>query len=332
MGNIFDRAALLEQIKAVQASHFEELALHVFRYQAARNPIYTQFLQLIGVDQAQVQQLADIPCLPIQLFKQYPLQSGDWEPERTFTSSGTTGQITSRHLLRDGAFYRTNARRSFAHFYGPLEEYTLLALLPSYLERSGSSLIFMAQDFIEQTGDENSGFFLSDVEALLTSIERARSAGRKIILLGVSFALLDLAEQYPQDLSDVMVMETGGMKGRRKEITREELHGILKAAFHLKEVHSEYGMTELLSQAYSRGKGLFYPAPSMQILIREVTDPRARRPYGRSGAIDIIDLANLDTISFIATEDLGKQYPDGSFEILGRLDAGDIRGCNLMIE
>lgn len=332
MSNYFDRGELLQRIKTVQPSHFGELALAVFRYQATHNPVYAQFLELIGVDQAQVRQVADIPCLPIQLFKRYQLQSGDWHPELIFTSSGTTGQTTSQHLLRDRDFYRYNARRSFAQFYGSLDDYTLLALLPSYLERSGSSLIFMAQDFIEQTRDDNSGFFLSDTAALFQAIEQARLAQRKIMLLGVSFALLDLAEQFPQDLSDVIVMETGGMKGRRKEITRTELHGILQEAFHLPEVHSEYGMTELLSQAYSKGQGVFYPAASMKILIREVTDPRARRPFGRSGAIDIIDLANLDTISFIATEDLGKQHPDGGFEILGRLDAGDIRGCNLMIE
>ncbi len=306
--------------------------MDVFRFQARHNPLYREYLQLLKTDPEKVTKIASIPFLPIQFFKSYDIKTGDWEPALTFTSSGTTGQQSSRHHLRYPDFYRQNARRGFAHFYGPVEEYCILALLPAYLERSGSSLVFMAEDFIRQSRHPESGFFLYNTEALLEILARCKKRGIPTLLLGVSFALLSLAEEAPTGLSGIIIMETGGMKGRRKELTREELHAALSAAFQVETIHSEYGMTELLSQAYSRGGGLFFPSPGMQVLAREITDPFSLQENGKSGALNIIDLANLDTISFIATDDLGRVYDDGSFEILGRLDASDVRGCNLLVQ
>ncbi len=326
------RNALLQQIKTIKDEDFTSLALAVFRYQAENNPIYAQFLSLLQIKQAQVQRLTDIPFLPISLFKQYSIQSGQWAASRTFSSSGTTGNITSKHLLRDDLFYHENARKGFKQFYGSIKNYTVLALLPSYLERNGSSLIFMVQDFIEQSEDNKSGFFLHNQEDLIQRIDQCQKEGRKILLLGVSFALLDLAEKHPKAFSNTIVMETGGMKGKRKEITRDALHSILKKAFDQSTIHSEYGMTELLSQAYSKGDGLFYPSTTMRVMTRELTDPLSATLSGKTGAINIIDLANIDTISFIATDDLGIVNRDNSFRILGRLDVSDIRGCNLMVE
>lgn len=327
------RSSLLERIKTVKDQHFTALTLDVFRYQAENNLVYREFLELLGIKQAEIQRIEDIPFLPIELFKKYELQSGQWPVQQTFTSSGTTGSATSKHLVRDTQWYLENARRGFEYFYGDLKDFVILALLPSYLERQGSSLILMAQDFIEQSQSARGGFYLYNQEELiqhLQSIQREQPA-TKILLLGVSFALLDLAEANDIDLGNVIIMETGGMKGRREEITRTELHQRLKLAFHQESIHSEYGMTELFSQAYSKGEGLFLPCPTMRVLTREITDPLQLQSEQRTGVLNIIDLANLDTISFIATEDLGKVHPDGSFEILGRLDASDVRGCNLMV-
>lgn len=327
------RSILQERIKSVKDQDFEELALAVFRYQADSNPLYRQYLDLLGVAQAEVRQLSDIPFLPIQFFKAHEIQSGKWPATKIFSSSATTGSTPSQHLVRDEQWYRENARQGFSFFYGPLDQYVVLALLPSYLERSGSSLILMADDFIQMSNSELGGFYLYEQEELLRKIEQIQQqTDKKILLLGVTFALLDLAEKHPTAFPEgTIVMETGGMKGRRKELTRSELHKILGDAFGLPSIHSEYGMTELFSQAYSKEEGLFYPSPSMQVLTREITDPLSLRSDTRTGVLNIIDLANLDTISFIATEDLGKVYADGSFEILGRLDASEIRGCNLMV-
>lgn len=325
------RRQLLDKIRQLPTGNFREIALQVFRYQAKWNPVYAEYLRYLRVKPNVIQTLTEIPFLPIQLFKSYALQSGHWSAIRTFTSSGTSGEQTSRHLLRDDDWYRLNARRGFEHFYGPLENYCVLALLPAYLERTGSSLVFMADDFIQQSKYAESGFFLKDYDALIQRLKNCRERHIPVLLIGVSFALWDLAEQYPLDLGDAIIMETGGMKGRRREITREELHDILKTAFQLNEIHSEYGMTELLSQAYSQGQGIFRPAPTMRVLSREITDPLAPQQLGKTGALNIIDLANLDTVSFIATDDLGRVYDDASFEILGRLDASDLRGCNLLL-
>lgn len=325
------RNSLKQRVETIDESGFDALALDIFRYQSQYNPLYRQFLRLLGVSPRQVNRIEDIPFLPIQFFKTHDIQAGAWEPALAFSSSGTTGSATSRHLLRDPEFYRRNARRGFARFYGPVEDHCVLALLPSYLERSGSSLVFMAEDFIRQSRHPQSGFFLYNTEELVGILADCKKNAVPTLLLGVSFALLDLAEQHPIGLSGITIMETGGMKGRRRELTREELHGILKAAFQVEAIHSEYGMTELLSQAYSRGEGIFRPSPTMRVLAREITDPLAIQKPGKTGALNIIDLANFDTISFIATDDLGRAFEDGRFEILGRLDASDTRGCNLLV-
>lgn len=322
---------MLEKIKNVNPDTFESVALAVFQYQAAYNPLYRRFVEILAVSPDAVRSLAGIPFLPIQFFKNYDIKTGDWTEVQTFTSSGTTAAATSRHHLRDADWYRWVARQGFERRYGPLERYAVFALLPSYLERSGSSLVFMADDFIRQSAHPQSGFFLHNTAGMMERIQQCRQAQIPVLLLGVSFALWELAETQPADLSDVIVMETGGMKGRRRELTRDELHVILKKAFRVDAIHAEYGMTELLSQAYSQGGGLFYPGSAMRVSTRDITDPLSAQAFGKTGAINIIDLANLDTISFIATDDLGKVYPDGSFEVLGRLDNSDLRGCNLLM-
>lgn len=326
------RNTLAERIQQLNGQDFEDTALAVFRYQASTNPIYAQYLKLLRISPASVARLVDIPCLPISLFKHFPIQSGQWKAVRTFSSSGTTGAQTSSHLLRSEDWYIQQARRAFEAIYGNIQEWTILALLPAYLEREGSSLVFMADAFIQQSQSPLSGFYLHDLEALAKLLAEEKNSGNKILLIGVSFALLDLAEQYPQTLSQqVVLMETGGMKGRRRELTRQELHEQLKNSFGLPHIHSEYGMTELLSQAYAPKDGLFVPAPSMRVLSRELSDPLSIRSDTQTGALNIIDLANLDTIAFIATDDLGRVYPNHTFEVLGRMDASDTRGCNLLL-
>lgn len=328
-----ERDALARRITEVRSETFADLALDVFRFQAAHNTIYAQFLELLRVDPSAVCLTTDIPHLPIALFKRYRLQSGEWPAVRTFTSSGTTGSATSHHPLRNEDWYRANARRAFERQYGPLAGRPVLALLPAYLERTGSSLVFMADDFIRASGHPDSGFFLNDLRSLYKKLWRLQMThrGPQPLLIGVSFALLDLAGSFPGDLSQLIIMETGGMKGRRREMTRPELHGILKEAFGVTHIHSEYGMTELLSQAYAPQNGRFLPAPTLRAATRQLTDPLNPTLPGKTGALNLTDLANLDTISFIATDDLGRVYPDGSFEVLGRMDASDLRGCNLLV-
>lgn len=310
---------------------FDELAVDVFRYQASRNPVYARYLELLQCDPGAVEAPERIPFLPIRLFKTHALRTGDWVPETVFTSSGTTGKTTSRHEVRDLAFYLHNTERGFRHFFGPVEENAVLALLPSYLERKGSSLVTMAGHFIRRSGYPESGFFLHQYDALIDRIGQLLDQGAPTLLLGVTFALLDLAERGPFPWSALKVMETGGMKGRRREMVREEVHRRLCAAFDVDRVYSEYGMTELFSQAYSAGGGVFRPVPGMRVQARQITDPFAAAPPGKTGVLNLIDLANLDTISFVATDDLGRVFPDGSFEVLGRLDHSDLRGCNLLV-
>ncbi len=324
------RSSLLRDIRQLSETNFEETALKVFRLQAQFNPLYRQFLQLLACDPTTVKELSLIPFLPISFFKSQQIKTGNWEAVADFTSSGTTASTTSHHLLKDESWYKQNARRGFEQFYGPVHHYCILALLPSYLERTGSSLVFMVDDFIRQSRYKESGFFLNNTEDLILRLDYCRQRKIPTLLIGVSFALLELAEKHAPALTDVIIMETGGMKGRRKELTRNELHFHLKTAFHVNEIHSEYGMTELLSQAYSKGEGIFYPSPTMRVLTREINDP-FNMIKNTTGVISIIDLANVDTISFIATDDLGLVYDDGSFEVRGRLDASDIRGCNLMV-
>ncbi len=329
------RAAIQQKIEAFDKEGFEQLALEVFRFQAAHNPLYGRYLSLLGIDIQSVASLSQISYLPIQLFKSHIVKTGDWQEQAIFTSSGTTGSDTSSHYVRDLDFYKRNTVRGFQQFYGHPADWLVLALLPSYLERTGSSLVVMAEHFIQLSKYPQSGFFLNNMEDLLDLLRSSRPylqpSTPPYLLLGVSFALLDLAEQHPLDLRHVTIMETGGMKGRRRELTRSELHGKLKTAFNAPAIHSEYGMTELFSQAYSKGNGLFYPAATLRAATREITDPLSPQQPGKTGVLNLIDLANFDTCSFIATDDLGRVFPDGSFEVLGRADNSDVRGCNLMV-
>jgi phenylacetate-coenzyme A ligase PaaK-like adenylate-forming protein len=325
------RELIFQQVQDFSGEGFGDLAMEVFRFQARHNALYARYLSLLGLEVSSVQAPGDIPFLPIQFFKNYTVKTGQWQEAAFFSSSGTTGASTSRHPVRDLDFYKNNTVKGFQQFYGPSAAYCVLALLPSYLERSGSSLVCMAEHFISLSTYPQSGFFLKNTGELVKVLGELQAAGIPLLLLGVSFALLDLAGQFDLDLKNTIVMETGGMKGRRRELTRDELHAELKNAFKVKAIHSEYGMTELFSQAYSKGNGQFYPAHTMQVFAREVSDPLAAQAIGKTGVLNIIDLANFDTCSFIATEDLGRVWDDGSFEVLGRLDNSDIRGCNLMV-
>ncbi len=313
---------------------FQTACLELFRQQYERIEIYRRYADLLKIRPQNVQRIEDIPFMPVEFFKSYDVIAAGSLPEETFTSSGTTGQQTSRHLVADTALYRDSFRAAFELFYGPVTDYCVLALLPSYLERDGSSLIFMADDMIRSSGHAASGFYLNELEKLSTLLMELNLAGQKTLLLGVTFALLDLAENFPSGtgLPNTIVMETGGMKGKRKEMVREEVHQILTAGLGQQVIHSEYGMTELLSQAYSDGAGLFRCPPWMKIMIREPNDPLSLQSGGRSGGINVIDLANRHSCAFIATQDLGKVHDDGSFEVLGRFDNSDIRGCNLLAE
>lgn len=332
MNKIEQRAKLVEQIEQVTEAKFKDSALAVFRYQAEFNPLYREFIKLLGVLPAEVQDIQGIPFLPISFFKYHTIQTGNWAAVCTFTSSGTTQQaFRSRHLVRSLDWYNQNAFRCFESHYGSIENYVVLALLPSYLEREGSSLVFMAERFIEASKYAESGFFLHNQEALVATLKECMTQDKPVLLLGVTYALLDLADAFPMPLKSTVLMETGGMKGTRKEMPKSAIHAQLKQAFGLDEIHSEYGMTELLSQAYSLGAGRFEPSPTLQVYIRETTDPLTLLPDTKAGAVNLIDLANIDTCSFIATDDLGRRFSDGSFELLGRMDASDLRGCNLLV-
>ncbi len=333
MSKIVDRQTLLQQILLLnEHKQFEELALEVFRYQAAKNRLYARFLELLSINPQEVHELKGIPFLPVSLFKHHIIKTGEWPSRFIFSSSGTTGQVNSQHHIRDEIWYRQISMNCFETYYGPVSKYCVLALLPSYLERSGSSLVFMVNEFIQASGYQQSGFFLSHQDQLTERLIQCRTDHIPVLLVGVSFALLDFAEGQALDLSHCIIMETGGMKGRRKEITRLELHQQLKKAFNVTSIHSEYGMTEMLSQAYSMENGLFHPGPSMRFFSRDITDPLTIIPPNRNGVLNFIDLANIDTCSFIATDDLGRVYEDGSFEVLGRVDNSDIRGCSLLLE
>ena len=318
--------------KELKELDFEQAAMETFRFQALRNPIYQKFLSLLGRSAAEVQCVDEIPFMPIQFFKDFQIKTTDFVPEKVFLSSGTTGSIQSKHLVKDLKWYNWSFREAFDYFYGPVEDYVVLALLPSYLERDGSSLIYMADDFIKRSKHKESGFYLNNRKELIENLNELEKAGKKTLLLGVSFALLDLVEEHPFSLKHTVVMETGGMKGRRKEMIREELHQALASGFGLEHIHSEYGMTELLSQAYSKGKGVFQCPPWMKIKIRDTEDALTLLPEGKSGGINIIDLANRYSCSFLATQDLGRCIDDKNFEVLGRFDNSDIRGCNLLIQ
>ncbi|MCB0371539.1 MAG: acyl transferase [Muricauda sp.] len=313
------------------SDEFEAVALDVFQFQIRHNPVYQTFCTYLGKSEETVHQLRDIPFLPIEFFKSHQVITSQEPPEIIFESSGTTQTQISKHIVTDLSLYEESFSRGFTQFYGPIEDYCILALLPAYLERKGSSLVYMVNDLITKSQHPSSGFYLHNLEELHHNLMELQKSGTKTLLIGVSFALLDLTEQFPMKLEDTIIMETGGMKGRRKELIREELHGILKKAFGVTTIHSEYGMTELLSQAYSKGHGIFQTPPWMKILARDTEDPLNFQPEGKTGGINVIDLANLYSCSFIATQDLGKTHADGSFEVLGRFDSSDIRGCNLMV-
>ena len=312
---------------------FERAALSVFSAQAKHNRVYAEFIEQLGVDPLKVDRISKIPFLPISFFKTHQISSGNLKPEIEFTSSGTTGQIPSRHSVCDLEIYRHSFTQSFNLFYGNPKDYCILALLPAYLERQGSSLVYMANDLIENSDHPKSGFYLNNLLELESVLNTLAKKNTPTILLGVSFALLDLAEQLSANFThkNLIVMETGGMKGRRKEMIRSEMHAVLKRAFKVQSIHSEYGMTELLSQAYSKGEGFYRTPPWMKVLVRETADPLSLTGHEKTGGLNIIDLANIYSCSFLATEDLGRTHADKTFEVLGRFDTAEIRGCNLMV-
>ncbi len=310
---------------------FNHTALDIFRFQYARNTVYSQFCDALGKDPKSVAHYSEVPFLPVEFFKTQKVACFTKNPEVVFTSSGTTGMQTSRHFVKDTGIYEQSFLQTFEMLYGKPDDYHILALLPGYLEREGSSLIYMVHELIKRSKSNHSGFYLYEYDRLNEKIDVLKTDHRKVLLLGVSFALLDLAESCNIEHPRLVVMETGGMKGRRKELIREELHDILKNAYNVKNIHSEYGMTELLSQAYSSGDGVFSTPPWMKIIIRDMNDPFAMQPEGRTGGISVIDLANLYSCAFIATHDLGQKVSSNQFRILGRYDNSDIRGCNLLV-
>ncbi|AOW21034.1 LuxE/PaaK family acyltransferase [Urechidicola croceus] len=310
---------------------FTQKALEVFRFQAENCLVYKEFIKHLNINVNLVNTVLEIPFLPIQFFKSHKIVSNKNTVNQIFLSSGTGG-TQSQHFVTDLSIYEESYRRGFEYFYGDIKDYVVLALLPSYLERDGSSLIYMVDDLIKKSRNSESGFFLENTQEMTKIIENSSKNDEKLLILGVSYALLDLVERQKFDLKNAIIMETGGMKGRRKEMIREELHEILCDGFGVDMIHSEYGMTELLSQGYSKGNGVFETPPWMKILIRDTEDALTLLPQGKVGGVNVIDLANINSCSFIATQDLGKKTSENSFEVLGRFDNSDIRGCNLLIQ
>lgn len=306
---------------------FEDLAIKIFEYQSMNNPVYNQFLKILNIDLSDISKIDDIPFLPVSLFKKYKIKTGDWVQEKIFESSSTTGLVTSKHYINSLDFYFSNAKFCFEESFGKLEDYCFLALLPSYLERNTSSLIYMVDSFIKQSGCGD--FYRYEYDKILNKVKEYQGE-KKIILLGVTFALIEMAKDYSTDLSEVIIMETGGMKGRGRELPREEVHEIFKNRFNVKSIYSEYGMTELLSQAYSFGNGIFKTSKTMKIVFKNIYDPFESVKQGGRGKINVIDIANIDTCSFLSTDDLGLSLGENSFKVLGRTDESDIRGCNLL--
>jgi phenylacetate-coenzyme A ligase PaaK-like adenylate-forming protein len=318
-----------DKIFTVSPGSFETLALAIFHVQQKNNPVYRDYIHAIGVDPASVDSFKKIPFLPISFFKSHQIRTGDFTPALVFESSGTTQSTSSRHFIKDISLYHSSFRKSFERFYGSPANYCILGLLPSYLEKGNSSLVYMVNKLMEASGHPESGFYLDNFKELAGILLHLESNNQKTILFGVTYALLDFAAQYSLPLVQTTIIETGGMKGRKEEITREEVHQQLRKAFGKNEIHSEYGMTELLSQAYSKGHGVFQCPPWMKILIRDEEDPFSILTEG-TGAINIIDLANVHSCCFIATDDAGRLKTDGNFEVMGRLDGSDLRGCSLM--
>lgn len=348
------RQSLRKRILSISADKFESLALDIFQFQAEFNPVYRAYIDCLRVQPASVTELSQIPFMPIGFFKRHTVLNvpANLQPSeetaangrslagtQTFASSGTTGTATSQHYVPDVALYNAVSQQIFEQQYGPLSNFHILALLPSYLERNNSSLVYMIQQFILQTGSDQSGFYLNNLDELTTHLRAlTENSDRQILLIGVTFALLDWVESsidlsFLSQSNRVIVMETGGMKGRRKELLREEVHQLLTQRLGLTAIHSEYGMTELLSQAYSQGEGLFKPGATMRILLRDINDPFLIYPptYTRTGGINVIDLANLDSCAFIETQDLGQYGSNDTFRVIGRFDNSDLRGCNLMV-
>jgi hypothetical protein len=321
-----------DKVFSIVPEEFESLALEIFRFQAAHNQVYRSFIDALHIDPQNVNSVSSIPYLPISFFKSHPIATTDFTPELVFESSGTTSTVNSRHPVKNLAIYRNSFVNGFEHFYGPIADWCIIGLLPSYLERQHSSLVYMVDEMIRMSKSPESGFYLYDFARLAKVLETLEERGQKTLLIGVTFGLLDFSEQFRLPLKSTMIMETGGMKGRRRELTRDEVHDQLKESFEVPAIHAEYGMTELLSQAYSKGDGLFECSPYLRVLLREEDDPFsiASTP-GMSGLINVIDLANIYSCSFIATDDIGRMHEHGRFEVLGRLDNSDLRGCSLMV-
>ena len=318
----------IDKVFGVQKDSFEATAVEIFRFQYENNPVYKDYVNALQIDIAKLERIEQIPFLPIQFFKTHAIKTLDFDPVILFESSGTTGSVNSKHLVKDISLYEKSFTKGFELFYGPVNEWCILGLLPSYLERKNSSLVYMIDKLIERSEHPQSDFYLYEYEKLFAVLNELEKRKQKTLLIGVTFALLDFAEKFSLPLRSTIIMETGGMKGRREELIRDEVHEILKRSFKASSIHSEYGMTELLSQAYSNGNGVFQCPPWMRIIIRDEEDPLKIKKG--SGVINVIDLANIHSCSFIATDDLGKLYSDGSFEVLGRMDNSDIRGCSLL--
>lgn len=330
MGYFFHREPV-NYLNSIDRGNFDSIALELFRLQYARNKVYKSFVDALSVRPEDVQDVTCIPFLPVSFFKSHDVVTGDKAPGATvFYSSATTSDTPSRHIVNDIALYDANLLKGFRQFYGNPQEYVFLGLLPSYLQRNGSSLVYMVQKLMEHSGKEMNGFYLDEHEQLYNVLNSLEAVGQKYLLVGVTFGLLDFAERYSMKLQNGIVMETGGMKGRRQEMTRGEVHETLKKSLGVQRVHSEYGMTELLSQAYAVQDGIFQPSSTMKLLVREQNDPLELNSAG-TGNLNIIDLANLHSCAFIATDDIGTVYEDGSFEVLGRTDHSALRGCNLMV-
>jgi hypothetical protein len=330
---VFHKFSLInsDYLHSINAQNFDDIALEAFRYQYLNNPLYRSFTDALHIAPARVDTIEKIPFLPIPFFKTYQVKTGDWvEHTMIFESSGTTGDIPSRHYIYDGHIYRESLLMGFEQFYGPVEQYAIIALLPSYLERGNSSLVHMARVLMAKSGHPVNGFYLNEYDKLHATLMQLEAQMQPTLLLGVTFALLDFAEQYPMYLQHTMVMETGGMKGRREEWTRDQVHAFLRQQWKLNQVHSEYGMTELLSQAYAKADGIFSTASTMQVLVRDINDPLDVQCTG-AGCLNIIDLANIHSCCFIATEDIGSINNDGIFQVLGRVDHAALRGCSLMV-
>ena len=322
--------SLSDRINSVKDMTFESVAIDLFHHQYQHNRVYQHYVNILGREPQNVTQLCDIPFLPISLFKKFDVKTGEWLEETVFESSGTTGSVNSKHLVRNESSYIAGCLETFEAMYGPLGQYQLLALLPSYLERGNSGLVSMVNAFVSRAKD-GSGFYLNEYQELYDQLQKAKEIGISTILWGVTFALLDFIEAFEIQFPELIVMETGGMKGRREEMIRADVHSLLKSAFGVKEIHSEYGMTELFSQAYSKGGGIFSPSRIMKVMARDLNDPFNYPLVQRTGGLNIIDLANYNTCAFIETQDMGRVYENGTFEVLGRVDNSEMRGCNLMI-